>query len=126
MNKTTGLDTFKLIIELGADVNYIDKNYSFWNPLMMYLKCTMTLSPLIVKLLVDAGTEINHLSSEGCNGLFFLFDWKYYITSNRKLFFETADILIAAGIDVNAEGAKNFPTNVLMWGLKGNLKQNND
>ena len=69
---------------------------------MKYLEFTRKLCPLIVKLLVDAGTKINQINRHGLNGLQLLF-WKFNIKAVNKIaFMETADILIAAGISVNA------------------------
>jgi hypothetical protein len=85
------------LIEAGANPN---RPNGSTNALMMYLRENTRLCTEIVKLLVDAGADINQLDMYGHNGLQILFRTKTSKVADIKPFLETADIMIAAGIDV--------------------------
>ena len=114
-NTTSSLDTVKLLLDRGADINH--QNMYGWTPLMHASRYSNTDSSInTVKLLLDRGANINIQNSSGRTALMFATG-----ESNHDSSLDTAKLLLNEGADVNIQD--NIGNTALIYASKLSNKQ---
>lgn len=93
LNPQVSLPVFKLLIDLGAFINYTTQDDQ--NVLMIYVSNAVDAETSIIKFLIHAGNNVNQISVQDGESTL------HRAAYNPNSLLTTFELLISAGADVN-------------------------